>query len=191
VNARHLVLLLSIAALGGVGGALAYRMVWAPDSQHDLAMLAAPATAEAAADVVGARRPDYTLGSDSGAWVSASDFDGQVVLVNFWATWCQPCREEMPMLLDLQHDFGQQGLQVVGIALDDVQQARDFVSELGVDYPILVGAVDVMAVARLYGNVSGVLPYSVLIDRAGIIRWAQLGALQRDELVQRLGALLH
>jgi len=122
--------------------------------------------------------------------VSASDFDGSVVLVNFWATWCKPCREEMPMLVELHAEFGDADLQVVGIALDDVQQARDFAAELGVNYPILVGSTDVMAVVRLYGNLSGVLPYSVLIDRAGTIRWAHLGVLEKTDLAGRIRELL-
>jgi thiol-disulfide isomerase/thioredoxin len=189
MNARHIILLLSIALLASIGGALAYRFVFTQElSQGQQAFASAPA--EIAPDLIGMRRPDYTLGSGSGERISADDFNGRVVLVNFWATWCKPCREEMPMLVDLQQAFDGQEFQVVGIALDDVQQARDFAAELGVDYPILVGSTDVMAVVRLYGNLSGVLPYSVLVDRAGIIRWAHLGALKDEELQRQIGELL-
>lgn len=94
------------------------------------------------------------------------------------------------MLADLYRERVGDGLQIVGIALDDVAAARSFAAELGIDYPILVGSTDVMAVARLYGNVSGVLPYSVLIDPAGIIRWTYLGELKEPELRAQLDALL-
>ena len=189
VKARHIILLLSIALLASLAGALAYRRVYLePVPQGAEAFALAQKTS--AEQLIGSRRPDYTLGSDSGAMVSAGDFDGSVVLVNFWATWCKPCREEMPMLVELHNEFGDMDLQVVGIALDDVQQARDFAAELGVNYPILVGSTDVMAVVRLYGNLSGVLPYSVLIDRAGTIRWAHLGVLEKTDLAGRIRELL-
>jgi len=189
LKARHVILLLSIALLASIGGALAYRLTFLQKPvQGQQALAGEPAEGEQG--VVGARRPDYTLGSGSGERVSARDFDGQVVLVNFWATWCKPCREEMPMLVDLNDSLRERPFRVVGIALDDVQQARDFADGLGVDYPILVGSTDVMAVIRLYGNLSGVLPYSVLVDRDGVIRWTHLGALEKGELQRQIDVLL-
>jgi len=189
MKSRHVILVLSLALLASMGGALAYRLVFFQQPfQGPQALAGEPP--ETKQGVVGTRRPDYTLGSDSGERISARDFDGQVVLVNFWATWCRPCREEMPMLVNLHHDYQDKAFQVVGIALDDVQQARDFAAELGVDYPILVGSTDVMAVVQLYGNLSGVLPYSVLIDRDGIIRWTYLGELKDEDLKGRIRELL-
>ncbi|HLF30454.1 MAG TPA: TlpA disulfide reductase family protein [Xanthomonadales bacterium] len=188
MNTRHVILLLSLALLASLGGVLAWRLVFmSPQPGAEQALVAAP---QGAQDLVGSPRPDFTLGRVDGEWVSAADFDGRVVLVNFWATWCKPCREEMPMLVELDHAYAEADFQVVGIALDELQQARDFAAELGVDYPILVGSTDVMAAVRLYGNLSGVLPYSVLIGRDGIIRWAHLGVLEKTELVQRIQELL-
>ena len=184
-----MILLLSIALLASMGGALAYRLVFLQQpfpAQH----ARASEPLETNKGVLGSHRPDYTLGSSSGERISAADFDGQVVLVNFWATWCKPCREEMPMLVGLHHAYQDKPFQVLGIALDDVQQAREFAAELGVDYPILVGSTDVMGVVRLYGNLSGVLPYSVLVDREGIIRWTHLGELKDEELRRQIDALL-
>ena len=137
-------------------------------------------------NLLGTRRPDFKLGSQTGAFVTAEDFSGKTVLFNFWATWCAPCVEEMPMLVELQSQYGDEGLQVVGIALDDVQKVRDFVEAFGITYPILVGSADVMETNQRYGNLSGALPYSVLVDAEGIIRWQYSGALQHDELVNVL-----
>ena len=145
----------------------------------------------AAGELLGQFRPDFTLGSSGGGVVSASDFNGQVILLNLWATWCVPCRAEMPMLAEIHEAYAARQFSVVGIALDDVQQAREFVAELGIQYPILVGAADVMATGFAYGNQAGLLPYSVLVDRDGIIRWTRLGELERPELVARLEELLH
>lgn len=141
-------------------------------------------------ELVGQHRPDYTLGSVDGSVMSASDFDGQVVLVNFWATWCAPCREEMPMLMDIRARYNADGLEVVGIAIDDVAAARSFVDELGIEYPNLVGSTDVMATLRLYGNSSGALPYTVLVDRQGKIVWIRSGVLEEAELEDKVQAVV-
>lgn len=188
------ILLISIAVLAGIAGSLTYRW-WsnaestaAPSSEF-IAQSSA-AMQPGAAELIGSQRPDYTLGSSTGERVSASEFDGQVVLVNFWATWCQPCREEMPMLAGLQRELQDQGFEVVGIALDEVAQAREFAASLGIEYPILIGSTDVMVVSQLYGNRSGTLPYSVLLDRDGIIRWAYLGELKEEVLREEIAKLL-
>lgn len=191
MKARHVILIFSVAMLASFAGAFAYRYVYV-QPWDGAALSAAQGSSEGAAgeSVVGSPRPDFMLGSSSGEQVSASSFDGSVTLVNFWATWCKPCREEMPMLVGLYKAYSHSGFQVVGVAIDDVQQARDFATGLGVDYPILVGSTDVMVMARSYGNLSGVLPYSVLIGRDGIVRWTHLGGLKEKELIRRIEELL-
>ena len=141
-------------------------------------------------NLIGEQRPDFHLGSSTGEFVTPGDFSGKTLLINFWATWCVPCRREMPMLVDLQTEYGPEGLQVVGIALDDVQSVRDFVTKYGISYPILVGEADVMSTNAAYGNVEGVLPYSVLVDKDGIIRWQYTGEIQADDVSKLLSELL-
>ena len=94
------------------------------------------------------------------------------------------------MLQAVHEEFESQGLSLLGIALDDVQRARDFADQFGIGYPILVGAGDVMATGVAYGNEAGLLPYSVLIDRQGVVRWTYLGELKEGELRRQLQALL-
>lgn len=139
---------------------------------------------------VGMERPDFRLGSSTGEFVVANDFKGEVLLLNFWATWCEPCRREMPMLMELHEQYAGHGLRVVGIALDDVQKAREFTREYGIGYTILVGGGDVMQTSHAYGNVDGVLPYSVLVDRRGVIRWQYIGEIPREEITTLLAAYL-
>lgn len=143
-----------------------------------------------AANLIGQRRPDFTHTDLDGKPVSAATFDGQVLLVNFWATWCAPCVDEMPMLSGIQENFQPLGFSVVGIALDDPGRADSFARELGVSYPVLVGEADVVMTGRRYGNASGMLPYSVLIDAEGVVRWAQLGALDEAELRSQIDRLI-
>lgn len=139
---------------------------------------------------LGSRRPDFYLASNKGAFVTPEDFSGKTLLINFWATWCAPCRHEMPMLMDLQREYGPDGLQVVGIALDDAQNVSSFVQTYGISYPVLVGDADVFATSNAYGNVAGVLPYSVLVDKDGIIRWQYAGEIRHEKISRLLGELL-
>ncbi len=94
------------------------------------------------------------------------------------------------MLDELHGELGPDGLAIVGVALDDVQRAREFAERLGIDYTILVGAGDVMATGLAYGNRAGLLPYTVLVDRDGIVRWTFLGELKRDALLEQVTPLL-
>jgi len=141
-------------------------------------------------NLVGSQRPDFRLGSSTGETVTPADYSGKTLLINFWATWCTPCRREMPLLMDLQGQYATAGLQVIGIALDDVQSVRNFVQTYGIDYPILVGATDTMETSAAYGNVASMLPYSVLVDRDGIIRWQYTGEIPQTEMSRLLEIFL-
>lgn len=94
------------------------------------------------------------------------------------------------MLNGLHEQYADAGLTVVGIALDDVQRARDFAQSLDIDYPILVGGQDVMATGLAWGNRAGLLPYTVLVDREGQVRWTFLGELEQDDLIEQITPLL-
>lgn len=137
-------------------------------------------------DLVGKQQPDFALLNNNGETVTQAAFEGKTTLINFWATWCVPCREEMPMLMELHTEYAERGFQVVGIALDEVTQVNRFINEIGVSYPILVGEVDVMATSAAYGNVTGVLPYSVLVDKNGVIHWQFAGEVDREAVSELL-----
>lgn len=179
-GARRGLLIVAAAALGLGAGMLFTAWRAAPPESA-----AAPVEA-----LVGQPRPPFTLGASDGRVVSAGDFDGRVLLLNFWATWCQPCVREMPMLDEIQQAYGARGLSVVGVALDDVARARTFAEDLGVAYTILVGAGDTLATGLAYGNRAGLLPYSVLVDREGVVRWTHIGELERSELEEQIEARL-
>lgn len=130
---------------------------------------------------VGDLRPDFEHVGLDGERVSLSEFDGRPVLVNFWATWCAPCRREMPVLQAASQAHGE-ALAVIGLALDDPEPVEQFIDELGIGYTILVGSSDVMNTQRDWGNSAGVLPYTVLVDREGVIRWQHYGEVTAEEL---------
>jgi thiol-disulfide isomerase/thioredoxin len=111
--------------------------------------------------------PDFSLESLDGKTTRLSDFRGKAVLLNFWATWCGPCKIEMPWFVDFQKQYGTQGLQIVGVAMDDAskEDIGKFAKDMGVNYPILIGK---EAVGDQYGGVPA-LPETFLIARDGKI----------------------
>lgn len=111
--------------------------------------------------------PDFTLDSLDGKSMRLSDFRGKAVLLNFWATWCGPCKIEMPWFVELQNQYGPEGLQIVGVAMDDSskEDIAKFSKEMGVNYPVLLGK---EAVGDAYGGVPA-LPESFFITRDGVI----------------------
>jgi peroxiredoxin len=149
-------------------------------------------TGDAQGKLVNQPAPNFSRLDLHRARVRLTAYRGKVVLLNFWATWCIPCRLEMPRFVDWQDRFGGQGLQVVGVSIDDDDaQVRPFVEKLKVNYPVVMGD------ARLgerYGGVLGV-PVTLLIDRHGVIRArfegeADLGRIE-SEMRDLLGAPAH
>jgi thiol-disulfide isomerase/thioredoxin len=119
-----------------------------------------------------------------------AQWKGKVLVVNFWATWCVPCREEMPEFVKLQREFGDRGVQFVGIAIDDAAKVRQFAAELGLNYPALIGGYGAVELSKSLGNGIGALPYTLIVDRSGTISRKQLGPIKmtylRDIITQLL-----
>jgi thiol-disulfide isomerase/thioredoxin len=126
----------------------------------------------------------------SGKRVSLSQFRGQVLVVNFWATWCTPCREEIPEFIEVQAQLRERGVTFVGIAVDRKEPVTAFSRELGINYPILIGSLDALALAQRAGNRLQALPFTVILDRSGQAAKVHLGRLSRDDLVPLLLQLI-
>jgi peroxiredoxin len=109
--------------------------------------------------------PAFTLTDLAGKSVSLADFRGKVVVLDFWATWCPPCKREIPDFIDLQKEYGSQGVQIVGIALDEPDKVKAFAAQNGMNYPVLIGSNEV---AMKYGGIEGI-PTTFIIDKSGKI----------------------
>jgi thiol-disulfide isomerase/thioredoxin len=128
----------------------------------------------------GERLTDLQLSDIDGRSRQLSDWNGKFVLVNFWATWCGPCREEMPLLDRTHRELAGKGLEVVGVAIDDAAAVGTFLKDSPVQYPILVGGSN--DTLHKFGDGSGVLPYSVLIDRDGKLLAQRAGSFSAGDL---------
>jgi thiol-disulfide isomerase/thioredoxin len=115
---------------------------------------------------------------------------GKVLIVNFWATWCPPCREEVPVFVAAQTKFGSKGLQFVGIALDNPQQVASFVQEYGINYPVLIGGINESETLRKLGNPGGGLPYTLIYDRNGQLQEKIIGGLDQARLERLIAPLI-
>lgn len=107
---------------------------------------------------------------------------GKIIVVNFWATWCPPCIAEIPEFIKIQKQYEKQGVQFVGIAIDQKSKVQAFAQATKMNYPILLGDLAGIDLARRIGNTNGGLPYSVIVDRSGKVVATQLGTLSREKL---------
>lgn len=124
--------------------------------------------------------PDIALPDRTGAQRSLSEWKGRPVIVNFWATWCVPCREEIPLLQSLRKERAADRLEVVGIAIDERAEVLKYAADIGIDYPILIGEQEGYEAAEKFG-VALVLPFSAFADSQGRIVTLKIGELHADE----------
>jgi len=168
---RRVVLFVAVAFFAGTAGVL-FNVL-------------RPGGAGAAEAVMATRLADL-----QGRPQALSQWRGKVLVVNFWATWCAPCREEIPAFVRLQDKYRAQGLQFVGIAIDQRGPVQVFAREFGMNYPVLLGSVETVEMSRQAGNRIGALPFTLIIDRSGKIFGTELGIIKEDKLESVIKSLL-
>jgi thiol-disulfide isomerase/thioredoxin len=170
--------LFAAVAIAAAAGGAAYHLWLRPDPGK-----AGPG--QVAQLIYATHLPDMGgVGHSLGQW------RGRVLVVNFWATWCAPCREEIPGFVRLQQRHGARGLQFVGIAIDEPAKVAEFAREFGINYPLLIGGTGSLELLRQAGNRQAVLPYTVVIDRSGKLVSREPGGLKEARLEQLITPLL-
>jgi len=130
-----------------------------------------------------------TLPNEQGVNQALSQYQGKVIVVNFWATWCPPCREEMPELSRVQNEFKAKNVVVLGIAIDELALVKTFNETTPVNYPLLISEDDGMTLANVLGNTKGVLPYTLIIDANGMIVKTYFGRVSYEMIASALNTL--
>ncbi len=123
-----------------------------------------------------------TLPDSNGNTQSLGQWQGKLLVINFWATWCPPCREEMPGFSRLQRKLSGSSVQFLGIGIDSAAKIREFASQTPVSYPLLVGTPGLMEIVSQLGNSAGGLPYTVILGKDGVLQNTRLGAWQESDL---------
>ena len=158
-----------VAAAAGIG-----LQVWRGTAKP---VPAAPTAANPAEAILALKLPD-----PGGKIHAVEQWRGKVLVVNFWATWCAPCREEIPMFVKMQDKYRERGVQFVGIAIDDAEKSAQFAREFGINYPVLIGGFDVVDKSRDAGTDKRGLPFTLVFDRGGAIQNAELGGVKQEKL---------
>lgn len=136
------------------------------------------------------RRPDFSLPDLQGKIHANSEWDGKIVVVNFWATWCPPCIREIPMFIEMQEKYADRGLQFVGVAVDTSHAVQTFVERERVNYPILLGDQEAISIAISFGDHVGGLPFTAIVDRQGYIVLREIGEMRQRQFEQVILPLL-
>ena len=184
---------MAVAVVAALAGFLIYRYTVAPQAQT--AETQAPAAAEpvvvASEEPSGipTRLPDFTLGDLDGKPRSILSWPGKSMIVNFWATWCAPCRREIPLLRELQKEHGAEGFQIVGVAVDIREDVVKYAKDMGIDYPILTGEQDGLDAVMKFGQGSIGFPFTVFTDKDGRIVLFHLGEIKKEQADVLLGAV--
>ena len=174
-KARSYLLFAAVAIVSAAGGAGYY--LWSTSGPDSPGAVAERLYAARLADLRGGAQP-------------LEQWRGRVLVVNFWATWCAPCREEIPVFVRLQARYGTRGLQFVGIAIDQADKVAEFAREFGINYPLLLGGPEILELLRQSGNRAGVLPYTLVIDRGGKVVSREPGGLKESRLEGLIAPLL-
>lgn len=134
--------------------------------------------------------PDFSLPDLSGKQLSIKEWQGKVLVINFWATWCPPCLKEMSTFETLQNEFSGKGLQFVGIALDDVEPVKEFIANHKINYPNLLGEDQGTKLAHDLGNIVNTVPFTVIVNKKGQVVKSHMGELKREQLLELVKPLL-
>ncbi|WP_262965960.1 TlpA family protein disulfide reductase [Methylobacter psychrophilus] len=165
--------LIIIAALLALGGGIMVRGFLSPTEQTKPIPL-----------------PEFNLPDVEGNQHNISEWQGKIRIINFWATWCPPCIKEIPEFIALQEQYAAKGVQFIGIAIDDQESVEKYLASTKINYPILIGEVNGIALAHQLGNIVDAVPFTLIVNQQGQIIHRQPGEFSREQIMAIIKPLL-
>lgn len=173
---KQTVLIVTIAVIALIGGISARGLLSSPQNQ----------SSKSSQNPL----PEFSLPDLSGKQHSIKEWQSKVLVINFWATWCPPCLKEMPEFANLQSQYSGKGLQFIGIALDDPEPVKEFITSHKINYPILMGEDQGTKLAHDLGNIVNTVPFTVIVNKQGLVIKNHMGELTGEELLKIVTPLL-
>ncbi|MGZ8152518.1 MAG: TlpA family protein disulfide reductase [Methylovulum sp.] len=134
--------------------------------------------------------PVFSLPDLSGKQHSITEWRGKLLIINFWATWCPPCRKEIPEFIKLQEQYAAKGLQFIGVALDDRDAVDEYLKSTKINYPLLIGGNEGIVLNQQLGNNVQAVPYSIVVDQRGQIVYRHQGEFSREKILEIIAPLI-
>ena len=166
--------LIIIAAIIALSLGITARHLFSSAEKHDVSAL-----------------PEFNLPDLSGQQHNISEWRGQVLVINFWATWCPPCLKEIPDFVALQEQYADKGVQFIGIALEDKEPVAKYAAATAINYPILLGGDNGITLAHQLGNSVDAVPYTLIVDRQGQIINRHPGEFSKEQILEIITPLLN
>ncbi len=180
----------SIAWLGFVAMGYGLTLMFVKPEPQQTVATPAPEAINPTSDDVNVNTIDISLASLDGQELTLAEWQGKPMIVNFWATWCAPCRKEIPLLKALQDEFADEGLTIVGVAIDEMEAVKTYAEDADFNYPILVGETAGVRMASAIGVVNFYVPITAFVDRNGAVKRIHTGEVKRDDALMAINEII-
>lgn len=133
---------------------------------------------------------EFSLPDTAGKDHAISEWKDKLRVINFWATWCPPCREELPALVELQKQYADKNVQLIGIAIDDAEPVKQFLKNMSINYPMLIAAQSGIELAYNLGNYASAIPYTIIVDKENNVVFQHSGEISKAQLQEGIDKAL-
>ncbi len=133
---------------------------------------------------------EFSLQDTTGKQRSINEWQGKILIINFWATWCPPCLKEIPEFIKLQDEFQTKNVQFIGVAIDDQKAVKEYLNTIKINYPMLIGGDEAIALSYQLGNIIAAVPFTVFVNPEGQIFHRQPGEIDREKVIEIITPLL-